>query len=131
MTKLIVDLNKLDLRELFDICHEQSGNVIKRPIRLTIPCQIHIYAAICKHKPAIACKTVEYETQSLIPLNIAGTLEEFIEHGSHTVFGRDDKTRYRHLIGKLSRDQALIICKVDIDLYIHRRARGRWDTTWR
>ena len=78
MTQLVIDLDKLNFRELFEVCHQRIRNRIKRPIRLTIPGQINMHASIRKNKPAVACKAIEYESKSLVPLHIAWTFEELV-----------------------------------------------------
>ena len=45
-----------------------------------------MYAPVRKDKPAIACKAVKHETESLVSFHIAGTLEKLIKHGSDTIF---------------------------------------------
>ncbi len=37
MPELVVDLDKLDLGELFDIRHQEAGDIIKGAVGLTIP----------------------------------------------------------------------------------------------
>lgn len=86
MAELIINLDELNLRELFDVRHKRTCDVIKRAIRLTIPCKINMHASIRKDKSAVACKAVEYETESLVSFNVTGALEELIEHRSYAIF---------------------------------------------
>ena len=67
---------------------------------------------------AIASEAIEHECKTLVALHIAGTFEIFIEHCADQVLGRWDKARRACLVGKLSADQALVVGKVNIDLYI-------------
>ncbi len=78
---MIVDLDKLNLRELFEIRHQWTGNGVKRPVRLAIARQINVCNAIRKHKSAVAGEAIVYHRKPLIALHVTGTLEEFIEHG--------------------------------------------------
>lgn len=131
MSELVINLDELDLRELFEIRHQRTRDGVKRPIRLTIPFQINMYSPICKDKPAVACKAIEYESKSFVPFHITGTLEELIKNRSNPSFGREGKARHRDLVRKLTSDQPLIICEVNVDLCIHGCTRWRGDATWR
>jgi hypothetical protein len=53
---------------------------------LAVTSQINVHPPIGKDKPAIACKAVEYETQSLISFHVAGAFEELIEDSSDALF---------------------------------------------
>ena len=86
MAKLVINLDELNLRELFEIRHQRTRDRVERPIRLAVTSQINVHPPIGKDKPAIACKAVEYETQSLISFHIAGTLEELIEDSRDALF---------------------------------------------
>ena len=80
MAELIIDLDEFDLRELFEIRHQRTGNRVKRPIRLAFPCEINIHAAVHKLKFAVARKAIVDHGKPLIPFHITRTFEEFIEH---------------------------------------------------
>ena len=86
MAELVINFDELNLRELFEVQNQRLCNGVQRAIRLTISKQIHMYTSICKDQPAIACKTVEDLSQSLVPFHIAGTLEKFIEHSCDAFF---------------------------------------------
>jgi len=81
----IVDLDKLNLRELFQILQEWLCNGVQRPVRLTLPGQIHMGNTICNDQFAITCETVAHQPKSLIPFNIPRTLEEFIQNRAHQI----------------------------------------------
>lgn len=99
---MIVDLDELDLRELFESQHQRARDSIKRSIRLALPNQIDIHAAIRKLNFTIACKTVIDDCQSLIPFHIAGTLEKFIERRNYNAPGGGNETRHSHLVRKFA-----------------------------
>ena len=102
MVELVINLDELNLRELFEICHQWARDGVKRSIRLAIPCEINVRASIREDKPAIACKPVENKSKSLIPFHIAGALEELIEYGSDALFRGEDKARHGDLIRELT-----------------------------
>ena len=76
----IVDLDELNFRELFEIFHERARDGIERAIRLTIAHKIDMRDAIGKYKFTVAIETVQHEGESLVTLDVARTLEIFIEH---------------------------------------------------
>ena len=129
MSELVVNLDELNLRELFEIRHQRTHNGVKRPIRLTIPCQINMHSSIRKDKPAVACKAIEYQSESLVPFHIARTFEELIQNRSNSIFGREGKTRHGDLVRKLTGNQPFIIREVNVDLCIHRGTRRRGNAT--
>jgi len=86
MAELIVNLDELDLRELFEICHQRARDCVERSIRLAIPCEINIRASIPKDKPVIASKAIKDKTEPLVSFHNAGTLEELIEDRSNALF---------------------------------------------
>ena len=129
MSELVINLDELNLRELFEIRHQRTCDGVKRPIRLTIPCQINMHASIRKDKPAVACKAIEYQSESLVPFHIARTFEELIQHRSNSIFGREGKTRHGDLVRKLTGNQPFIIREVNVDPCIHGCTRRRGDTT--
>ena len=86
MTELVINLNELNLWELFEIRQQQTRDRVKRAVRLAISFEINMYSPVRKDKPAIACKAIQHETQSLVSFYIAGSLEKLIEHGSDTIF---------------------------------------------
>jgi len=73
---------------------------------------------IGKDKFAITGETIEHEGEALIAFHIARTFEEFVEHSAQQIFIGLDKPRRGDLIWKLPVDQAIVICEVDIDLYV-------------
>lgn len=115
MTKLIVDLDESNLRELLEICHQRTRDGIECPVRLAIPCEINIGTTIRKLEFAVACKTVVYHRQPLIPFHITGTLEEFIEHRIDSILRRGDQACHCDLIGELTGDQPFIVREVNLD----------------
>ena len=86
MAELVINLDELNLRELFEIRHQRTCDGVKSAIRLTIPFKINVDTAIRKDKSTIAGKAVKYECESLVSLHIAGAPEKLIEHRSDTIF---------------------------------------------
>jgi len=86
MPELVVNLDELELGELFDIRHQETSDIIKGAIGLAIPCQIYIDSSIGKDKPLIPCKAIQDRCESLVTFHITGTFEEFIQHSRHTIF---------------------------------------------
>jgi len=80
--------------------------------------QIDVRHTVGKCQLAIAGETVEHEREPLIAFDIARTFEEFIEHAANQILGRRDITRRRHLIRKLSGDETVVICEVDIEFHV-------------
>ena len=102
MAELVINLDELDLWELFEIRHQRARDGVKRPIRLAIPAEINMHPPIRKDKLAIACKTIKYETESLVSFHIARALEELIEDSSNALFRGEDNARYGNLVRELT-----------------------------
>ena len=83
---MIIDLDKLNLRELFEVRHQRTSDCVQCTIRLTIAHKINMHATVRKDNVAIACKAVEYRCKPLISFNATRTLEELIEHRIDNVF---------------------------------------------
>lgn len=131
ITKLIIDLDELDLRELFKIQHKRTCDVIQCAVRLAAACEIHVGNAVDDFRSVIARKTIANDRQSLIALHAPGALEEFIEHSEHRIPGRRNGALHFHLIWDLAGNQPVIICKVQGDRSKHRCTRGRREPAWR
>jgi len=102
MAELVINLDELNLRELFDIRHQRTRDGVKCAIRLAIPREVNVQSSVRKDKSAIACKAVEYETKSLISFHVAGTLEELVDYRSDAIFRGEAKARHSDLVGKLT-----------------------------
>jgi len=102
MAELVINLDELNLRELFDIRHQRTRDGVKCAIRLAIPREVNVYSSVRKGKSAIACKAVEYETQSFISFHVAGTFEELIEDSSDALFRGENDTRHGNLVRELT-----------------------------
>jgi hypothetical protein len=100
--KLIIDLDELDLGELFEGQHQWARDVVKRPVRLAAARQIEVDTAICRLNPAIARKTVIDHCKTLVAFHVAWSLEEFIEHCIDNIFGGGNHAPHRYLIGELT-----------------------------
>jgi len=79
VTKLIINLDKLNIGELFEARHERARNVVQRAIRLASPCKINVHHIIYKLNFAIACKTITDHGKTLVPFHVTGTHKELIE----------------------------------------------------
>ena len=79
VAELIIDLDELDPRELFEGCNQRASNVVQRTIRLTAPCKVHIGHAISELHFSIAGKTIIDHGKTLVPLHVTWTLEELVE----------------------------------------------------
>jgi len=81
----IVNLDKLNIGELFEVRHERARNGVQRPIGLATTCQIDMCDTIGRHKPAVARESIEHQCKTLVPFNIARSFEEFIQDGTQHV----------------------------------------------
>ena len=81
----VVDLDKLNLGELFEIYHQRAGDGVQRAIRLTTAREIDVRNTIGKCEFAVTSKTVEHERKSLVAFNITGSFEIFVEHRANQV----------------------------------------------
>lgn len=117
---MIVDLDELDLRELFEIGHQGTGNRVERPVRLALPGEINIHAAVQELDFAIPRKAIIDHCEPLIAFHISGTLEELVEHSTDYILRRGGKANHRDFIRKLTGEQAIIICEVHLDAPVHR-----------
>ena len=64
---------------MFEARHQRARDVIQRAIRNTISSQVHIHTTIRKLHFTVPRKPIGNHCQSLVPLHVAGTLEEFIK----------------------------------------------------
>jgi len=85
---LIVNLYKLNLRELFEILYERLGNGVQRAVRLTTAREVDVRDTISKDKFAVAGKTIQHKRKPLIALDIAGSLEELVQHRADQISRR-------------------------------------------
>ena len=75
----------MNFGELFEVEREWERDGIERAVRLTTTREIYMRDAIGKCQFAVASETIEHEGKSLVALDIAGTLEVFIEHGADQI----------------------------------------------
>jgi len=112
---LIVDLDKSNIGELLEVCHERARNCVKRSVRLTTAGEVNMRDAIGIGKPAVAGKAIEHQSQSLVAFHIAWPFEIFIEDSTHDIARRWDETSRCDLIGEFTANEPIIICEVDIN----------------
>lgn len=120
----IVDLDELHLGKLLEILRERLGDVIQRAVGLALPDEIDVRHTIGIGEAAVTGETIEHQREALVPFDIAGTLEEFIEDRAEQILVGRDKARRFDLIRKLPGDQPVVIGEIDIDLHEQRRTRG-------
>ena len=82
---MVVDLDELNLGELFEVRHDRLCDAVECPVRLTTTREVDVCDAVSIFDPVISSETVEHERKALVALHITGTLEEFIEHSADQV----------------------------------------------
>ena len=87
LSVLVVDFDELNFRELLEVLDERLGNGVECAVRLAVAAEVDIRNTIGVGQFAIAGKAVQYKRQSLVAFDIAGTLEEFIQHRADKVSG--------------------------------------------
>lgn len=115
---MIVNLDVLNIGELFEVLHDRAGDGVERAVGLAGTGEVNVRHAISIFDLAVAVETVEHEGESLFALDPDRTLEIFIEHGADDIARGGDKPRGWDLVRELTADQFVIVCKVDIDLHI-------------
>ena len=115
---LIVDLDKLNLGELLEIGHERMCDCVKCAVRLAITLKVNVRNTVCEDQFAIACETIEHKSEPSVSFNVARTFEKLIKNRADKILRRGNKTRHRDFIWELARNQPVIICEVNINLYI-------------
>ena len=98
---MIVNLDELNFRELFEIRHDRLRDGVQRPIRLATAREIDMYNAICVFEFAITRKAIEHKREPLIAFHIAGTFEVFIQHRADQILCRGNKPRHRDFVWQL------------------------------
>lgn len=114
---MIVYLDELDFRELFEVRHDRLCNGIQRAVRLTTTREIDVCNAACIFEFSVSGETIKHERETLIALHIARTFEVFIENRADQILFRWDKARHRHFVWQLPANQAVVISEVDIHFY--------------
>jgi hypothetical protein len=84
---LIINLDELNIRELFEVCHERARDSVKRPVGLAIPGEINICDAIGIFQFGIAREAIEHQRETLISFNITRTLEVFVQNRADDIAG--------------------------------------------
>ena len=82
---MIVDLDILNIGELFEVLHERTRDSVQRAVGLACPCEINVCNAISVFELAIPGETIEHQGKSLIVFNADRTLEIFIEHRANNI----------------------------------------------
>lgn len=114
---MIVHLDKLDFRELFEVRHDRLCNGIQRAVGLTTTREIDMCNAVCIFEFAVSGKAVQHKRETLVAFHIAGTFEVFIEHCADEILRGGNEARHRHFVRQLPADQAIVICEIDIHFY--------------
>lgn len=121
---LVVDLDELNIGELFEVDGQRAGNGVECAVGLTGAGQVDVRHTVGELEPAVACEAVEDEGKPVVAFHVAGTLEELVQDSTDQVLHRGDKARHCHLVGKFAADEPFVIREVDVHLYEQRRARG-------
>ena len=82
---MIVDLDVLNIRELFEVLHERARNGVQRAVGLAGPGEVDVRHPIGVLDLAVAGESIEHEGKSLVALDTNRSCEEFIEHGTDDV----------------------------------------------
>ena len=70
----------MNFGELFEVERERERDGIERAVRLATTREIYMCDTIGKCQFAVASETIKDEGESLVALDITGTLEVFIEY---------------------------------------------------
>ena len=81
----IIDLDEINIRELFEVCHERARDRVKCSVRLAAAGEVNVSDAICILEPGIASEAIQYQCQSLIPFYITGSFKEFIQNSTNDI----------------------------------------------
>lgn len=122
---MIVNLDELNFRELFEVRHDRLRDSVQRPVRLATACKINMYNAICIFEFAVTGKAIEHKREPLIAFHIARTFEEFIQHRADKILCGGNQARHRDFVRQLPSNQTIVICEIDIHFYKLRRTRCR------
>lgn len=134
---LIVDLDKLNIRELFEVDGQRARDGIERAVRLAVPGEVDVRDAVGIFESAVAGEAVEDEREPGVAFHVAGTFEEFVQRRPNEVLGGRDEARHRDLVRQFTIDEPFVIGKVDVHPHEQRRARRRGSArdgrreTWR
>jgi len=115
---LIVDLDVLNIGELFEVCHKRARDGIQRAVGLTRAREMDMRNAVCEFEFAVAGETVEHQGKSLPAFDAGRTREIFIEHRSDDVPRGWNIPRDRDFIGEFTADQPVVIGEVHINLHV-------------
>ena len=115
---MIVDLDVLNIGELFEVRCERTRNGVQRAIGLAGAAEIDVRNAVGVFEFTVAGETIEHQGKSLIALDAHGTSEVFIKDRTNDVARRWDIASGRNFIGKLTADQPVVVGEIHIDLHI-------------
>lgn len=82
---MIVDLDELNIGELFEVRHQRTGNGVQRAVGLAGAAEVNMRDAIGIFEPGVPGKTVGHDGKSLIAFDTGGTLEVFVENGADDI----------------------------------------------
>lgn len=92
---------------------------------MTVAREIDVRNTVGKFEFAVASETIEDEGEVFVTFNVAWPLEEFVQDSADQILRGGDKARHRDLVGQFAINEPLVVCEVDVDLHVERRARGR------
>jgi hypothetical protein len=111
----VVDFDKVNIRELLQVCHKWAGDAVKRSVRLAASREVNMCDSIGILQPGIAGEAIQHQCQALITFHITWTFKVFIKNSTNNIARRWDKTRRSDLIGKFPADQSIIISEMNIN----------------
>jgi hypothetical protein len=82
---LIVDLDELNIGELFEVEDERARDVIERAVGLAIAREIDMCDTISVFEFTIASEAIEDEGDAFVTFDIAGTFEELVQDAADQV----------------------------------------------
>jgi hypothetical protein len=102
---------------LLEILNKRAGDAVKCAVRLTFAHKVDMYNPVGEGDFVVARKAIEYNRQSLRAFSLIRTFEILVKHGGKQVFIGSSLACDTDFIGKLSIDEAVIICEVDCGIY--------------
>lgn len=123
---MVIDLDILNIGELFEILHDRLSDRIQGAIGLASAGEVHVCHTIGVFDLVVTGKTVEHEGKPLFTFQANWSLEVFIEHRADDIARGRNEARGGSFIGELTADQFVVVCKVNTELHIYRRASGCW-----
>lgn len=84
---MIIDLDELNIGELFEVEDQRACDVVERAIGLTVAREVDVRNTISIFEFAVTSEAIEDEGDAFIALDTAGTFEKFVEDAADQVLG--------------------------------------------